>query len=192
MIILPIYRMRKKYTALCCDLSNMKIILYKHIEYSRVATSPADAPCSQIIRIPHLPCSSSADIFFLNGATGNGIIINRNLLFGHQIKNWKGCERIGRYWLFSLSSNRPILCNQRSDKMKWNSVWAICRMFDSNNRVRRALKPPYVGHIKFISIILLVWSAMIAFITFIGSHRVNFNLRPPISAIAWWLTKWTK
>lgn len=47
------------------------------------------------------------------------------------------------------------------------TVWAICRMFDTNNRVRRALKPPYVGHIKFISIILLVWSPMIAFITFI-------------------------
>lgn len=43
-------------------------------------------------------------------------------------------------------------------------------MFDSNNRVRRALKPPYVGHIKFISIILLVWPPMIAFITFIGSQ----------------------
>lgn len=106
---------------------------------------------------------------------GNGIIINWNLLFGHQseLKTERGVNILVFVIRFSLSSNGPILCNQTLDEMKWSSDSTIYRMFDSNNRVRHALKPPYVGHIKFISIILLIWSSMIAFITFIDCHKEN-------------------
>lgn len=107
--------------------------------------------------------------------TRNGIIINWNLLFGHQseLKTERGVNILVFVIRFLLLSNGPILCNQTLDEMKWSSDRTIYRMFDSNNRVRHALEPPYVGHIKFISIILLACSPMIAFITFIGCHREN-------------------
>lgn len=175
MIIPPIYRQSKKYTVLCRELSNMKIILYKHIEYSRVATSPRSRP-SSLADYSRFPTRHRLTYFFLNGATGNGIIINWNLLFGHQSesKTERGVNILVFVIRFTLSSSGPILCNQRLDEIKWNST--IYRMLDSNNRVCHALEPPYVGHIKFISIILLVWSSMIAFITFIDCHRENSNL----------------
>lgn len=98
----------------------MKIILYKRIEYSGSGARPARRRRRRAA--DYWSPSRHPMTYFLKWGDGNGIIINRNLLFGHhsESKTERGVNILVGIGLYSLSSNGPSLCNQRLDKMKWS------------------------------------------------------------------------